>query len=258
MRIITINLNGIRAAVQKGFFNWLVQQRADIVCIQETKAHQSQLTDSIFFPSGYHCYYHDAEKKGYSGVALYTRHPPEEVIRGIGWPDIDSEGRYLEVRFSQGLRVISLYVPSGTAGEHRQGIKFSFMERFTPYLLELSKKSHQTIICGDWNVAHRPIDLKNWKSNQNHSGFLPQERAWMDEILLEWVDAFRVINPQPEQYTWWSSRGKAWEKNIGWRIDYQVISPALKEKVKDAWIYKDERFSDHAPLVIDYEDSIWF
>ena len=256
MRIITFNLNGIRSAAQKGFFDWLAQQQADIICLQETKAHQSQLVDECFFPKGYHCYYHDAEKKGYSGVALYTRILPQEVIKGIGWPDIDSEGRYLEVRFSQGLRVVSLYVPSGSAGDHRQEIKFNFMKRFTPYLSQLQNTSHHYIFCGDWNVAHHPIDLKNWKSNQKHSGFLPEERAWIDEILTEWVDAFRVINPHPEQYTWWSARGRAWENNVGWRIDYQIVSPALKEKIKQVWIDREHRFSDHAPLIIDYEDSL--
>ena len=257
MKIITVNLNGIRAAAKKGFFTWLAQQNADIVCLQETKAQQSQLTDPIFHPSGYHCYYHDAEKKGYSGVALYTRHPPKEVIKGIGWSDIDSEGRYLEARFST-INIVSLYLPSGTSGIQRQAVKVSFMKRFLPYLRQLQQSSREYIFCGDWNIAHKPIDLKNWRSNQKHSGFLPEERAWLDELFspaVGFIDAFRVVNQEAEQYTWWSNRGQAWTNNTGWRIDYQIISSGLKDKVKNASIYKEERFSDHAPLTIDYELS---
>jgi exodeoxyribonuclease III len=254
MRIITVNLNGIRAAAKKGFFDWLAQQDADVVCLQETKAQEHQLTDSQFHPAGYHCYYHDAEKKGYSGVALYARQEPQEIIKGIGWTDIDSEGRYLEARFPH-VNIVSLYLPSGTSGTHRQEIKVSFMERFMPYLRELQAGPQEYIICGDWNIAHKKIDLKNWRSNQTHSGFLPEERAWMDELFgaVGFVDAFRVVNQEAEQYTWWSHRGRAWDNNTGWRIDYQVITPGLKEKVKSATIYKEQRFSDHAPLIIDYD-----
>jgi len=248
MRVITINLNGIRSAAQKGFFKWLAQQAADFVCLQETKAQQSQLTDSIFYPAGYHCYYHDAETKGYSGVALYTRHPPDAVMTGLGWPDIDAEGRYLAARFGN-LHIVSVYLPSGSSGAHRQQLKFSFMARFLPYLRQLSG---EYVISGDWNIAHRPIDLKNWRSNQTHSGFLPEERAWLDEVLAAgFRDAFREVNSAGEQYTWWSNRGQAWEKNVGWRIDYQIITAGLQ--VKQASIYKETRFSDHAPLIIDYE-----
>lgn len=255
MQIITVNLNGIRAAAKKGFFTWLAQQKADVVCIQETKAQQHQLTDPIFHPSGYHCYYHDAEKKGYSGVALYARSEPDEVITGIGWTDIDSEGRYLEARFPT-VNIVSLYMHSGSSGTARQKLKFHFMDRFMPYLRELipQQGSKEYIICGDWNIAHRAIDLKNWRSNQQHSGFLPEERAWMDELFgpAGFVDAFRVVNQEAEQYTWWSNRGHAWANNTGWRLDYQVITPGLKDKVLSASIYKEERFSDHAPLIIDY------
>ncbi len=251
MQIITVNLNGIRAAAKKGFFTWLAQQNADVVCIQETKAQQSQLKDPIFHPADYHCYYHDAEKKGYSGVALYARQKPEEVITGIGWSDIDCEGRYLEARFPH-VNIVSLYMHSGTSGTDRQTLKFNFMDRFMPYLCELQG---EYIICGDWNIAHKPIDLKNWRSNQDHSGFLPEERAWMDELFgpAGFVDAFRVVNQEEGQYTWWSNRGRAWDNNTGWRIDYQVITPGLKNAVQSASIYKEERFSDHAPLTIHYE-----
>ncbi|MCK5662815.1 MAG: exodeoxyribonuclease III [Thiotrichaceae bacterium] len=256
MKIITANLNGIRAAAKKGFFTWLAQENPDIVCIQETKAQQHQLTDPIFHPSGYHCYYHDAEKKGYSGVALYSRQKPEEVIVGIGWSDIDCEGRYLEARFPS-VNIVSLYMHSGGSGAHRQELKFSFMERFMPYLRELAH-SKEYIICGDWNIAHKQIDLKNWRSNQEHSGFLPEERAWMDELFgaANFVDAFRVVNQESGQYTWWSNFGKAWANNTGWRIDYQVITPGLKDKVLSASIYKEERFSDHSPLLIEYDYSL--
>lgn len=257
MKVISFNLNGIRAAAKKGFFTWLAQQDADVVCLQEIKAQEYQLTDEIFHPQHYHCYYHEAQKKGYSGVGLYTRCEPQEVIKGLGWPDIDAEGRYLEARFPN-VSFVSLYVPSGTAGEHRQAVKFSFMERFMPYLYELRKQNREYVIGGDWNIAHREIDLKNWRANQNSSGFLPEERAWMEELfsLAGFVDAFRVVNQEASQYTWWSHRGRAWENNAGWRIDYQVISPTLRATVKQVSIYKEQRFSDHAPLLIDYDYSL--
>jgi exodeoxyribonuclease-3 len=251
MKIISVNLNGIRSAAQKGFFEWLARQDADFVCLQELKAQGEQL--SPFQPEGYHCFYHPAQKKGYSGVGLYSRRQPDEVIYGLGWPDIDAEGRYLEARFP-GLRVISLYMQSGSSGPERQQVKFDFMARFLPRLRELRQAPGEAVICGDWNIAHKPIDLKNWKSNQKNSGFLPEERAWMDQVFGEvgLVDAFRVANQEPEQYTWWSNRGRAWDKNVGWRIDYQVVTPGLRDKVSGAEIYKAERFSDHAPLTLEY------
>jgi exodeoxyribonuclease-3 len=254
MRIITFNANGIRAAAKKGFFTWLAQQNADIVSIQETKAQQSQLTDPLFYPPGYHCYYHDAEKKGYSGVALYTRQLPQEIVKGLGEPNIDKEGRYLEVRFAT-VNIVSLYLPSGTSGNERQQVKFQFMEYLLPHLLELKKRSQEYILCGDWNIAHQPIDLKNWRRNQDHSGFLPEERAWMDNLFgpVGFIDAFRVKNQATGQYTWWSHRGQAWTNNTGWRIDYQIVTPGLKDKIKLVHIYKEQRFSDHAPLIIDYD-----
>lgn len=257
IRVITVNVNGIRAAAKKGFFVWLAEQQADIVCLQEIRAQPPQLTDAIFSPAGYFCYYHDAQKKGYSGVAIYSRHEPLEIIKGIGWQEIDCEGRYLEIRFRH-LHVVSLYLHSGTSGDERQALKFDFMQRFMPYLRQLHEKDQEYIICGDWNIAHQPIDLKNWKANQTHSGFLPEERAWMDQLFApnNFVDAFRVVNQQAEQYTWWSNRGQAWANNTGWRIDYQVITPNLKEKVIHASIYKKQRFSDHAPLLIEYDIKI--
>lgn len=254
MRIITLNVNGIRSAQRKGFFEWLQYTKADVVCLQEIRAQAHQISDPAFCPEPYHCYYFDAQKKGYSGVAIYTLKKPDKIKEGLGFPLADEEGRYIEVDFGN-LRIISLYLPSGTSGEHRQKEKYTFMEEFTPFLKKWGKASQDVIICGDWNIAHKNIDLKNWKTNQKNSGFLPEERAWLDEVFDEigWIDAFRVVNQQPDQYTWWSHRGRAWENNTGWRIDYQIVTPGLKDKIKHAQIYKDERFSDHAPLIMDYD-----
>ena len=254
MRIITVNLNGIRSAAKKGFFTWMEKQAADVLCIQETKAQKDQLTDSIFYPQGYYSYFFDAEKKGYSGVALYTRHKPLQINSGLGWHLADYEGRFIQADYAN-FSVVSLYMPSGTSGEERQACKYQFMDEFIKYLRAIRKQQRDYIICGDWNIAHKQIDLKNWRGNQKNSGFLPEERAWMDRLFNEegFFDAFRLINQEADQYTWWSNRGRAWEKNVGWRIDYQVITPGLKNKIKQATIYKDERFSDHAPLIIDYD-----
>lgn len=254
MRIISLNVNGIRASERKGFFPWLKKQNADVICIQETKAQTEQLKAEAFWPENYHCFYHDAEKKGYSGVAIYCKQKPTSLTKGLGWQDIDCEGRFIEAQFND-LSIISLYLPSGSSGEERQVFKFSFLDRFMPYLRELEKNNRNYVICGDWNIAHKEIDLKNWKGNKKNSGFLPEERAWMDQLFNEqqWFDAFRLINQQEEQYTWWSNRGQAWAKNVGWRIDYQIISAGLKNKVQSTSIYKDERFSDHAPLIMDYD-----
>lgn len=257
MKITSVNVNGIRAAARKGFFEWVERERPDVVCVQETKAQKDQLADPMFEPAGYHCCYHDAEKKGYSGVAIYSRHEPDEVIEGIDWPEFDAEGRYLEYRFGK-LSVVSLYMPSGSSSEERQQVKFGVMDHFMPMLKKYRKRSREYVICGDWNIAHTKKDIRNWRSNQKNSGFLPEEREWMDELFgpAGWVDAFRVVNQEDEQYTWWSNRGRAWDNNVGWRIDYHVITPGLADKVKAASIYKDERFSDHAPLTLEYRMSL--
>jgi exodeoxyribonuclease III len=257
MRIITVNVNGIRSAARKGFFTWMSRQRADVVCLQETRARVDQLQERQYWPRNYHAYFHDAEKKGYSGVAIYCRRKPDKVIEGLGWPDVDAEGRYLEVQFGK-LSVISLYLQSGSSSEERQQVKFRMMERFMVHLRALRRKRREYIICGDWNIAHCEIDLKNWRGNLKNSGFLPEERAWMDTLfgLAGYVDAFRVVDQRPEQYTWWSNRGRAWDKNVGWRIDYQVVTPGIAGCVKQARIYKDQRFSDHAPLIMDYEYAL--
>jgi exodeoxyribonuclease-3 len=254
MRIVTLNANGIRSAARKGFFDWLEAQDADVVCVQETKAQVDQLADPVFRPHGYHCYYHDAVKKGYSGVAIYSRVKPQAVITGYGSREFDAEGRYIEAQF-KGLSVVSVYLPSGSSSEERQQAKFRFLAEFMPYLRALKRRRRDYVLCGDWNIAHKEIDLRNWRSNQKNSGFLPEERAWLDELFGEvrYVDGFREVNREPEQYTWWSNRGQAWAKNVGWRIDYQVLSPGLGGSVKSADIYKTQRFSDHAPLTIDFD-----
>jgi len=254
MRIITLNANGIRSAARKGLFEWLEAQDADVVCIQETKAQRDQLDDPVFHPKGYHSHFFDAEKKGYSGVAIYSRVEPEQFVAGHGSGEFDREGRYVEARF-KGFSVVSVYLPSGSSSEERQLAKFRFLDEFMPHLRALKRKRRDYVLCGDWNIAHKPIDLKNWRSNQKNSGFLPEERAWLDELFddVDYVDAFREVNAEPDQYTWWSNRGQAWAKNVGWRIDYQVLSPRLRGSVRQAAIYKQQRFSDHAPLTIDYD-----
>jgi exodeoxyribonuclease-3 len=253
-RVVSLNANGIRAAARKGFFDWLPSQDADVVCIQETKSHLSQLGEDHFRPAGYHSYYEDAEKKGYSGTAVFTKHKPKRVVRGYGDAEFDCEGRYLEVQLG-GLNVVSLYLPSGSSHELRQQAKYRCLGTFDAHLGKLRRKRAEYIICGDWNIAHREIDLKNWKENRKNSGFLPEERAWMDGVFGRhgFVDAFRVVEQGGDHYTWWSNRGRAWDKNVGWRIDYQVVSPGLAKRVLRAEIYKAERFSDHAPLIMDYD-----
>ncbi len=251
MKVITCNTNGIRSAIKKGFFDWLKKQHADVICIQETKAQLKNIPQVL---DGYHCYHSDAIKPGYSGVAIYTKHLPQQVHYGLGWDCADNEGRYVQIDFAT-VSIASLYLPSGTSGEHRQALKYEFMEHYTPLLKKIIQNKKPFIICGDWNIAHKNIDLKNWRANQTHSGFLPEERAWLDKLFdtIGLVDAFRVINQEPDQYTWWSHRGQAYKKNVGWRIDYQIITPDLKNKVKTVAIYKEEKFSDHAPLIMDYD-----
>jgi exodeoxyribonuclease-3 len=253
--ITTANLNGIRAAARKGFFDWLTEAAPDVLCVQETKAQREQLDgDATFFPAGYHAYFHDAEKKGYSGVALYSRVEPDDVNIGIGFPDVDREGRWIEARFGN-LSVVSFYMPSGTSGDHRQDFKYAFMEPLLDYLRSLADSDREYIICGDWNIAHRPIDLKNWRSNQKNSGFLPEEREWLDRLFddVGFVDAFRTVNQEAEEYTWWSYRGRAWDNNTGWRIDYHIVTPGMRERVRWADVYREKRFSDHAPLTLGYD-----
>lgn len=257
MRITTFNCNGIRSAARKGFFQWLQAVSPDVVCLQETKAHehqllQDQMATGTFYPQEYHCYYFDAEKKGYSGTAILAKRQPDCVTRGFGWQIADREGRYIQADFGS-LSVISLYMPSGSSGEQRQAVKFAFLEAFMARLQALRKDGRDYVICADWNMCHQEIDLKNWRANRKNSGFLPKERAWLDRLYKElgYVDAFRLVNQEPNQYSWWSNRGQARANNVGWRLDYPVITPGLVSRVKHAEIYTVEHFSDHAPVILD-------
>ena len=254
MRLVTVNLNGIRSANSKGFFKWLKTQEADIVCLQETRIQPEQLTGIMLEPHGLKSAYEFAEKRGYSGVGLYFKKTPDRVQTGIGWSEMDTEGRFIQADFGK-LSIVSLYLPSGSSGDARQNFKYKVLEYFEKWLLEAKRSGREVIICGDWNIAHKEIDLKNWKSNQKNSGFLPEERAWMTKLFSEYgyVDVFRKLNQNPDQYTWWSNRGSAWEKNVGWRLDYHVATPGIGAKARTESIYIDERFSDHAPLIIDYD-----
>jgi exodeoxyribonuclease-3 len=256
LRIITANLNGIRSASSKGFFDWLATQDADFVCVQELKAQMTDMQRDMLQPDGLYGYFHYAEKKGYSGVGIYSKRQPDAVIEGLGIADIDAEGRYIEAQYGN-LSIISLYLPSGSSSDERQQVKFSFLERFYPRLIELKASGRDVVLCGDWNIAHQQIDLKNWKSNQKNSGFLPEERAWMTQVIgtLGWVDVHRTLQPDAsgDAYTWWSNRGQAWANNVGWRIDYQIATPGIAQTARAASVYKAQRFSDHAPLIVDYE-----
>jgi exodeoxyribonuclease-3 len=252
LRVITLNVNGLRAATSKGLTAWLRRQRADIICLQEIRCCEGHIDDTMRL-NGYHHFFAHAQRKGYSGVAIYSRQKPKRVIRTLGWSVADDEGRYIQLDFTN-LSVASIYFPSGSHREDRQQEKMHFLAHYEQVLQEQRASGQPFIVCGDWNIAHREIDLKNWRGNKKNSGFLPEERAWLDKVFgsLGWVDAFRVVNDAPDQYTWWSNRGKAWDNNVGWRIDYQVISSALQERVMAAKIYKQKRFSDHAPLIMDY------
>ena len=235
-------------------FRWLARQSADFICLQETRSQLHQLIDHDVAIKGYQSYFFDAERKGYAGVAIYTRHAVDRVVRGFGSAEFDAEGRYLELQCGP-LSVVSLYMPSGSAGPERQAAKFRFLDAFMPFLQRLRRRRRQYILCGDWNIAHKAIDLRNWRSNQKNSGFLPEERAWMDRLFGAggYVDAFREVRPEPDLYTWWSNRGQARAKNVGWRIDYHVVSRNLAGRARAASIYRGKWFSDHAPLCMDYE-----
>ncbi|GDX60482.1 MAG: exodeoxyribonuclease III [Nitrosospira sp.] len=257
MRIITLNLNGVRSATNKGFLHWFAKQEADIFCVQELKAQTTDLTADMLSPNDYCGYFHCAEKKGYSGVGIYCRKNPDKVIEGMDIVEIDAEGRYLQVDFGH-LSIISVYFPSGSSGQHRQTVKDFFLDQFFPILKRLVDSDREIILCGDLNIAHKEIDLRNWRPNQKNSGFLPRERAWLTRIFdeLKLVDVFRHINQEQDQYTWWSNRGRSWANNVGWRIDYQVATPGIAHKAKNVFIYKAERFSDHSPLIIDYNYNL--
>lgn len=263
-RLVSLNLNGIRSAANKGFETWAESVAADCMGVQEVKAQADTVVGRFDTVAGMTGHFHYAEKKGYSGVGMYTRKKPSAVVLGIGNPEFDAEGRYVEARFDNAKRsefsklsLISCYFPSGSSGELRQQAKFRFLALMAPHLRALAAE-RELILVGDINIAHKEIDLKNWRGNQKNSGFLPEERAWMTSLLDEigLVDVFRTLNPHPEQYTWWSNRGQAWAKNVGWRLDYHLATPGIAAKAKTEQIYLEQRFSDHAPLVIDYDFTL--
>lgn len=262
LRVITANLNGVRSAASKGFFQWIEQCRPSVLGVQEVKAQHDQVSGIFCATAEMAGHFHYAQKKGYSGVGIYTCQAPSDVVIGLGAPEFDDEGRWVEARFDRPgrkLSVISCYFPSGSSGEERQEVKFRFLEAMYPKLMAL-KAEREFILLSDVNIAHKEADLKNWKSNQKNSGFLPEERAWMSKLLGDGglVDVYRSLHPDTtdECYTWWSNRGQAYAKNVGWRLDYQIATPAIAALARTALIYKDQRFSDHAPLLIDYDTSL--
>jgi exodeoxyribonuclease III len=256
-RLVSLNLNGIRSATTKGWVEWALSSRADCIGVQEVKAQAEDIATAQLGKVGQlKGHFHLAQKKGYSGVGLYTRKAPSAVLTGFGSEEFDAEGRWVETRFDTAARklsIISCYFPSGSSGPERQAAKFRFLDQMFPHLMRL-KAEREFILVGDVNIAHQAIDLKNWRSNQKNSGFLPEERDWMTRLLSEGglVDVFRSLNQQAEQYTWWSNRGQAWANNVGWRLDYHLATPALAASAKREHIHLDPRFSDHAPLTIDY------
>jgi exodeoxyribonuclease-3 len=263
-RLVTLNLNGIRSAATKGVEAWIDSVAADCIGVQEIKAQAADVAGRFETMGGMAGHFHFAEKKGYSGVGVYSKKAPTEVIVGLGCDEFDAEGRYVEARFDDAGRagfpkfsVVSCYFPSGSSSEERQLAKFRFLAKMSPHLRQL-RAEREFILVGDVNIAHKEIDLKNWKSNQKNSGFTPEERAWMTHALdeLGLVDVFRILNPHPEQYTWWSNRGQAWAKNVGWRLDYHLATPGVAALARAEHIYLEQRFSDHAPLVIDYDFSL--
>jgi len=286
-KLTSLNLNGIRSAASKGLLEWVAQYKPDCICVQELKAQASDMSGRFEEIGGLKGYFHFAEKKGYSGVGVYTRHEPSDVIVGYGSTEFDAEGRYVELRFdrpgrkqSPKLSIISCYFPSGSSGEERQAAKFRFLAEFYPRLLAL-KETRDFVLCGDVNIAHQEIDLKNFKGNRKNSGFLPEERAWMTELLRDaelvneaaeeltqrtgpsvrgggMVDVYRKLQPTATDaaYTWWSNRGQAYAKNVGWRLDYHLATPAFAALARSEHIYKEQRFSDHAPMSVDYEFAL--
>lgn len=261
LRVTSLNVNGLRSAFRKGLDQWLQTQQPDVVCLQEVKAHEQDLTPELLAPNNYEGHFHYAQKKGYSGVGIYTRHTPKTVNQGLGIEEFDAEGRLLSAQWPN-LTIVSAYLPSGSSGDERQAVKMRFLDAFKPWLSELMQEHRHTgqefIICGDWNIAHKEIDLKNWRGNKKNSGFLPEERQWLTEVLdeLGFVDVFRALEPGEDHYTWWSNRGQAWAKNVGWRIDYQIATPGIAARAKRTDIFKAERYSDHAPLTIDYDVAL--
>lgn len=253
VKITTFNANGLRAAARKGFFDWFAQHAADVLCVQETKAQEQQLREPALQAAGYRAFYKDAiTRKGYSGVAIYTRREPDAVCDTLGWAPFDDEGRYIEARFGN-LSVVSLYLPSGSSGPERQAFKFAVMDWIAPIFREWLHSGRDYVICGDWNIVHTRKDIRNWASNQKNSGCLPAERAWLDGLLSNdgWLDSYRQLRPDGEDYTWWSQRGQARAHDVGWRIDYQLVTPSLRQRLRACAIHREPRFSDHAPYALE-------
>jgi exodeoxyribonuclease III len=252
-RVLTLNVNGLRSAISKGLLDWLPEQNADVICLQETRIQADQRAKLMHALPGYEAQFEDAQSKGYSGVAIYSKTEPLSWVRGIGVPEFDSEGRWLQADFAD-VSVVSLYLPSGSSGELRQGFKFQTLAWLRAKLDTL--KDRRVIVCGDWNIAHQNIDIKNWRGNQKNSGFLPAERQWIGDLFSAgWIDTHRLLKPELAEYTWWSNRGNAYNNDVGWRIDYQIASPALQGTPLRAEVFRTPRFSDHAPLIVDYELS---
>jgi exodeoxyribonuclease-3 len=253
VKIVSYNLNGIRSAISKGLIDWLTEQKADIVCFQETKAWVQDIPVLEFESLGYQTYWFSAAKKGYSGVGILTKRKPDHVELGMGIPEYDNEGRLIRADYGD-ISVISVYHPSGSSGEERQNFKFQWMKDFENYIQELRKTRPNLIISGDYNICHRPIDIHNPVSNAKSSGFLPEERAWLDAFISKgFVDSFRHFNANPHHYTWWSFRMNARSRNLGWRIDYHLVTDSLKEKIRSAEIHSDAVHSDHCPISVEVD-----
>lgn len=260
--LTSLNLNGIRSATSKGLEAWLETHAPDCMCVQEVKAQAADVVGKFDTLAGLRGHFQFAEKKGYSGVGVYTRHEPSDVVVGFDGGEFDAEGRYVELRFDKPgrkLSIVSVYFPSGSSGPERQEAKYRFLDVFYPHLMRL-KADREVVVCSDVNIAHQEKDLKNWKGNLKNSGFLPEERAWMTQLTTDggMVDVYRRLQPDTTEacYTWWSNRGQAYAKNVGWRLDYHLATPALAELARSESIYKGEKFSDHAPITITYETRI--
>jgi len=254
MKIVSVNVNGIRASAKKGLFDWIQKEQPDFVCMQEVRANLEQLTDDCFYPKGYFYQFQSAQKKGYSGVAIYSKVKPDTVHNQLGFDLSDNEGRFIAFEYPQ-FYIASMYFPSGSSGDERQNLKYQYLANLEPWLKQLIEQGKPVILTGDFNIAHKNEDIKNWKGNKNNSGFLPEERQWLDWLFdeLNYVDLFRTLKQPEHTYTWWSNRGKARENNVGWRIDYQIATPAFSAKLLKASVYKEMWFSDHAPLIMEFE-----
>ncbi len=252
-KIITYNVNGIRSALSKGFADWLQAANPDIICLQELKAEPTQIDVTIFETLGYYHYWYPAQKKGYSGVAIFSKNKPDHIEYGCGIKIYDDEGRIIRADFGD-VSVMSVYHPSGSSGEHRQVFKMKWLEDFDNYIKQLKTARPKLVLCGDYNICHEPIDIHNPKSNANSSGFLPEERAWIRQFIQSgFIDTFRFFNKEPHNYTWWSFRANARAKNLGWRIDYNMVSENMKNQIKRATILSEAKHSDHCPVALEIE-----